>query len=140
MPIRTVHAVLHELSQAKLVRRARDGWRLGRRSLTRFARLNGIATRLRDLVSKWRTERNALRALHNLPQIEYSTRNFTVAWPGIAPPSRAPTTPAVTREEQERAIGGGRADWTTDLEAGVIEMLRDVLGAELLPTSAERSA
>jgi hypothetical protein len=35
----------------------------------------------------------------------------------------------MSREDQERAIGGGRPDWRTDLEAAVTHLLQEQLGA-----------
>jgi hypothetical protein len=131
MPIRTVHATLHELHQAKLVR-CRDGrWLLGRRTLARFAHLNKIGTRLHDLVLRWRREREMLRIAHGLPERRQPNR-FTVAWPGVAPPAQAPSRP--TREEEGQAIGGGRPNWLVpdELEAAAMETLRESLGAVLI--------
>lgn len=126
MPIRTVYAVLTELRQARLARAKAGHWRLGRRSLTSYARAQGAARRLHDLIAKWRSERAALRAAHGLPDHHYPTR-YSVAWPGITPPPRTP--PPMSVEEQERAIGGGRPDWHTDLEAAVLHLLKEELGA-----------
>jgi hypothetical protein len=126
MPQRTVYAVLTELHQARLARPRGRQWRLGRRSLTAFARAQGVGRRLHDLIAKWRSERAALRAAHGLPDHHYPTR-FTVAWPGVPPPAR--TAPPMSREEQERAIGGGRPDFRTDLEAAALQVLQEQLGA-----------
>lgn len=133
MPLRTVYATLTELERAGLARRRPGGaWALGRRSLTRFARLNGIAGRLHDLVRRWRQERNALRLLHGLEEIRYPA-TFTVAWPGMPhvvarpPPSTVPTP-----EEILHAADPPRPDWTTDLEAAVLELLCTELGAQLI--------
>jgi DNA-binding transcriptional ArsR family regulator len=133
MPLRTVYATLTELERAGLARRRAAGtWALGRRSLTRFARLNGIAGRLHDLVRRWRQERNALRLLHGLEEIHYPAA-FTVAWPGMphagaSPPEQARPTP----EEILHAADPPRPDWVTDLEAAVLELLRTELGATLI--------
>ena len=133
MPLRTVYATLTELERAGLVRRRAAGtWTLGRRSLNRFGRINGIAGRLHDLVRRWRQERNALRLLHGLQEIHYPA-SFTVAWPGmphagVSPPERTGPTP----EEILRAADPPRPDWRTDLEAAVLELLRTELGAQLI--------
>jgi hypothetical protein len=129
MPLRTVYAVLTELRQARLARVKAGRWRLGRRSLTAFARAKGAGRRLHELIAKWRSERAALRAAHGLPDHRYPTR-YSVAWPGIGPPVRS--SPPKSRVEQERAIGGGRPDWHTDLEAAVLHLLREQLGAQLV--------
>lgn len=136
MPIRTVHATLHELHQAKLVR-CRDGlWQLGRRTLARFGHLNKIGTRLHDLVLRWRREREMLRIAHGLPE-RRQPNQFTVAWPGVAPPARAPSRPS--REEDERAIGGGRPNWLVpdELEAAAMEILRESFGAQHITAPVE---
>jgi hypothetical protein len=129
IPIRTVHATLHELHHAKLVRCRTGKWALGHRSLARYAHLNKIGTRLHDLVQRWRREREMLRIAHGLPERPQPAR-FTVTWPGIAPPARAPAH--LTRQEEELAIGGGRANWLTDLETAAMETLHDILGAQLI--------
>jgi hypothetical protein len=130
MPLRTVYAVLNELAKARLAGAKAGRWRLGRRSLTVYARAQGADRRLHGLVATWRLERAALRATHGLSQYRYPTR-FTVSWPGIQPPRRK--APPMSREEQERAIGGGRPNWHTDLEAAVLQMLHEQLGA--IPTA-----
>lgn len=129
MPIRTVYAVLTKFRQARLARAKAGRWRPGRCSLTVYARAQGASRRLHDLIAKWRSERVALRAAHGLSDHHYPTR-YSVAWPGIPPPS--PPTRPMSREEQERAIGGGRPDWHTDLETAVLQLLQEQLGAQLV--------
>lgn len=139
MPLRSVYATLTELERAGLARRRTGGkWSVGRRGLTRFARLNGIATRLHDLVRKWRQERNALRLLHGLEEIHYPGA-FTVAWPGISQrPTSPPGAAPPTADEILHAADPPRPDWRTDLEeATAIELLRTKLGARLLGPDEE---
>lgn len=138
-PLRTVYATLTELHRAGLVRRRPGGtWALGRRSLTRFARLNGIAGRLHELVRRWRQERNALRLLHGLEEIHYPS-NFTVAWPGLPHAGSSPPQQSAraTPEDILHAADPPRPDWTTDLEDAVLELLRTELGATLIETNEQ---
>lgn len=133
MPLRSVYATLTELERAGLVQRRRHGtWALGRRGLTRFARLNGIAGRLNDLVTKWRKERNGLRVAHGLDEIRYPPR-LTVAWPGISQrPTSSPGAALSTPDEILHAADPPRADWTSDLEQAALDLLRETLGATVI--------
>jgi hypothetical protein len=127
MPLRTVYAVLNELRQARLAQVRSGQWQRGRRNLSVYARARGAGRRLHDLIVKWRSERAALRAAHGLPDHHYPAR-FSVGWPGIPPPP----PPPLSTEQLERAIGGGRPDWRTDLESAVLQMLQEQLGAQVI--------
>ena len=145
MPLRSVYATLTELERVGLVRRHKGGtWTLGRRGLTRFARLNGIATRLHDHVRKWRQERNALRVLHGLEEIRYPSLR-TVAWPGVASRSAAPPLdeqgkpPRPSTDDILHAADPPRPDWKTDVEAAALQLLREMLGATPLDPPREET-
>ncbi|MEO6701009.1 MAG: hypothetical protein ABI140_10695 [Jatrophihabitantaceae bacterium] len=134
MPLRTVYATVNELDKAGLLRRrAGRAWTLTRRSLTRYARLNGISTRLNDLVAAWRAERNMLRIAHRLEPVIYPKRSG-VAWPGMTRiASRLPGRAAPSEDEILHAADPPTPDWRIDLEeATAVELLQHRLGAVLL--------
>ena len=74
-----------------LARRTPQGWLRGRRGLDGVASRNGTRGRLRRIVSSWRAERAAWRAVLGLPPCTCSSR--PVSWPGT--PAH-PTTPPPT--------------------------------------------
>ena len=69
--IRTVRSVMKELRGHSLARRTPQGWLRGRRSLDGVASRNGTRGRLRRIVSSWRAERAAWRAVFGLPPCTY---------------------------------------------------------------------
>lgn len=125
--VRTVRAVLHELREAGLARRAAQGWVRGRRSLDSAGARRGVRGRLRRLVATWRVERAALRAMLGLPTRVYSTR--PIAWPGTRPPTTAaaPLRPPPPPPD------------VTDPWDDIGTVLADLLGAVEIPAPA-RSA
>lgn len=130
VPLRTVHATLKALAIAGLARHRRGGWQTGQRTLTRFARLQGTPTRLRDLVRRWRAERNALRVLHGLEEIRHSPG--PVAWPGLPRDNQRPATAAPagrTPGGELHAADPPGLDWADDVDEPTARLLRDVLGA-----------
>jgi hypothetical protein len=144
MPIRTVWAVLAELTKHNLAARAAGGtWKLGRRSLDRLARLLAIPARLRDLVIHWRQERDTWRITLGLPSRDLPWPR-TVAWPGTRPPTRpAPLDqPPLTGEQLLAAATPQPPDWHTDdgLETETLQVLHDILGAELIHKPRGRSS
>ncbi len=144
MPIRTVWAVLSELSTHQLVTKLGAGlWRLGRRSLDRVARLLGIPARLRDLVTSWRQERDAWRITLGLPARELPWPK-AVAWPGgRAPMKTPPRAEPYDRDAELEAAAPPTPDWRTDdglAEATAIHLLQEVLGAQLLHDTADPGA
>ncbi|MEO9261901.1 MAG: helix-turn-helix domain-containing protein [Jatrophihabitantaceae bacterium] len=144
MPLRTVYATVNELQKAGLIRqRAGRAWTLSRRSLTRFARLNRIATHLHDTVLRWRQERISLRIAHGLDPVR-CPEHFTVAWPGMSrpTPSRPPSRARPSDEEILHAADPPRPNWRADAgleEATAIELLQHRLGAILLTEPERRS-
>lgn len=124
--VRTVRTVMHELRAAGLARRNATGWFRSRRSLDTAATKRGVRGRLRRIVTVWRTERAAWRAVLGLPPRVYSTR--PIAWPGSAPLSAADRDPRQSPPPPSSAM-----DPATDPTTEAIALLAEVLGAIELP-------
>lgn len=120
--VRTVRTVMHDLRAAGLARRNATGWTRSRRSLDTAADKRGVRSRLRRIVTAWRAERAAWRAVLDLPPRVYSTR--PIAWPG--------SVPRLTRR-QDSSPASPSPSSGTDPTTDALALLIERLGAVELP-------